>query len=151
MIEFARQMRHEPTPAEEVLWRLLRNYRLANLKSRRQHPIGRYIADFYIASASLVIELDGDTHTTEEGIEHDRVRHCYLESLGLMIIRFWNFEVKETQTVYLTGLQNCVCNGKDFGGTGPHGLMPHSSKRNPQVTESSCLQIKPTAPTSPPF
>jgi adenine-specific DNA-methyltransferase len=95
LIEFARQMRRGPTPAEERLWRLLRDRRLAGYKFRRQHPIGPYIADFYAASAALVIELDGDTHCTEEGIELDRIRHAYLESLSIAVIRFWNFEVKE--------------------------------------------------------
>ena len=95
LIEFAQQMRREPTPAEKAMWRLLRNYRLAGFKFRRQHPVGRYITDFYTSSASLVLELDGDSHATEEGIEHDRVRQAYLESLGLLVVRFWNFEVKE--------------------------------------------------------
>ena len=95
LIEFARRMRHEPTPAEEVMWRLLRNRRTAGFKFRRQHPVGRYIADFYSASAALVIELDGDTHATEEGIEHDRVRHEYLSGLGLEVLRFWNSAVHD--------------------------------------------------------
>jgi len=95
LIEFARRMCREPTPAEEAMWQLLRNHRLAGFKFRRQHPVGRYIADFYAPSAALVLELDGDTHATEEGIEHDRVRHAYLESLGLAVVRFWNSEVKE--------------------------------------------------------
>jgi len=95
LIEFARQMRREPIPAEKAVWRLLRNRRLADWKFRRQHPLGLYIADFYSASAALVIELDGDTHATEEGIEHDRIRHAYLQSLGVMVLRFWNGEVKE--------------------------------------------------------
>jgi very-short-patch-repair endonuclease len=77
------------------MWRLLRNRRLAGYKFRRQHPVGRYIADFYAASAALVVELDGDSHATEEGKEHDCVRHAYLEALGLAVIRFWNFEEKE--------------------------------------------------------
>jgi adenine-specific DNA-methyltransferase len=66
-------MRREPTPTEEALWRLLRNRQLAGCKFRRQHPVGRYIADFYSASAALVVELDGDSHATPEGQEHDRV------------------------------------------------------------------------------
>ena len=52
LIEFGAEMRHEPTPAEETMWRLLRNRRLAGYKFRRQHPIGPYIADFYAASAA---------------------------------------------------------------------------------------------------
>ncbi len=77
------------------MWRLLRNHRLSGFKFRRQHPISLYIADFYASSAALILELDGDTHATEEGIEHDRVRLAYLQSLGLMVIRFWNFEVND--------------------------------------------------------
>ena len=104
LIEFARRMRREPTPAEETLWRLLRNRRLAGFKFRRQHPIGPYIADFYAASAALVIELDGDSHATDEGKENDRIRHAYLESLGLLVVRFWNFEVKEDAEAILERL-----------------------------------------------
>jgi very-short-patch-repair endonuclease len=101
LIAFARQMRREPTPAEEAMWRLLRNRRLAGCKFRRQHPVGLYIAEFYTASAALVLEVDGDTHATEEGIEHDRVRHTYLHSLGLEVVRFWNTEVTEDQDAVL--------------------------------------------------
>jgi very-short-patch-repair endonuclease len=97
LIEFARQMRHEPTPAEEALWRLLRNRRFAGWKFRRQHPLGLYIADFYSSSAALVVELDGDSHATEEGAEYDRVRHEYLRSLGVEVLRFWNSELKENE------------------------------------------------------
>ena len=109
LIEFARQMRHEPTPAEEVLWRLLRNRQLSGIKFRRQHPVGLYIADFYTSEAAVVIELDGDTHATPEGIEHDRVRHAYLESLGLAVIRFWNFEVSENPDGILERVGELCC------------------------------------------
>src|SRR5438477_8499173 len=95
LLEFARRVRHEPTPAEESLWRLLRGRRLAGYKFRRQHLVPPYIADFYAALAALVIELDGDSHTTAEGVEHDRIRHAYLESLGLAVVRFWNTEVHD--------------------------------------------------------
>lgn len=95
LIEFARQTRREPTPAEEALWRLLRNRRFAGWKFRRRHPLGLYIADFYSAATAVVIELDGDSHATEEGIEHDRIRHEYLCSLGVAVLRFWNVELKE--------------------------------------------------------
>ncbi|VTT98025.1 Uncharacterized protein OS=Acinetobacter bouvetii DSM 14964 = CIP 107468 GN=F941_02368 PE=4 SV=1: DUF559 [Gemmataceae bacterium] len=104
LIDFAREMRHEPTPAELAVWRLLRNHRLAGFKFRRQHPVGRYIADFYAPTSALVLELDGDTHATEEGIEHDRVRQAYLESLGLLVVRVWNFEVRENPDGILTRL-----------------------------------------------
>jgi very-short-patch-repair endonuclease len=120
LIDFAREMRHEPTPAELAVWRLLRNHRLAGFKFRRQHPVGRYIADFYAPSSALVLELDGDTHATEEGIEHDRVRQAYLESLGLLVVRVWNFEVRENPTGFSNVFGSCAPSGRaNADGTRP--------------------------------
>lgn len=65
MIVRAREFRHAMTPAEEVLWKRLRNRQLG-FKVRRQHPIGRFITDFYCAEARLAIEIDGDTHTAPD-------------------------------------------------------------------------------------
>jgi very-short-patch-repair endonuclease len=95
LIQFARRMRRKPTPAEGALWQLLRNRQLVGCKFRRQHPVGLYIADFYSASAALVVELDGDSHTTPEGQEHDRIRYAYLRALGLEVVRFRNPEVAD--------------------------------------------------------
>ena len=39
---------------------------------KRQEVIGPYISDFYIASAKLVIEIDGAQHYTAEGKQDDR-------------------------------------------------------------------------------
>jgi very-short-patch-repair endonuclease len=95
LLEFARSMRREPTPAEKSTWHILRGRQLAGFKFRRQHPLGLYILDFYARGSALVIELDGDSHCSDEGREHDRVRKEYLEALGLCVLRFWNTEVFE--------------------------------------------------------
>ncbi len=87
----ARDMRHEATCAEDVLWERLRNRRLCGIKFRRQHAIGRFIVDFYCAEARLVIEVDGGIH--DYTVEDDAVRQEYLESLGLSVCRFTNAEV----------------------------------------------------------
>jgi very-short-patch-repair endonuclease len=55
-------MRHEPTQPERKLWRWLRNRRFGDYKFRRQHPIGRYVLDFYCHELKLAIELDGLPH-----------------------------------------------------------------------------------------
>lgn len=47
LLERARELRKQQTPAEEILWECLRDRRLLNTKFRRQHNIGRYITDFY--------------------------------------------------------------------------------------------------------
>lgn len=84
----ARQHRHEPTPAEDRLWKRLRNRQLAGIKFRRQHTIERFIVDFYSAEAWLVVEVDGEIH--EYTKEEDSIRQAYLESAGLRVLRFSN-------------------------------------------------------------
>ncbi|RYE27478.1 MAG: DUF559 domain-containing protein, partial [Sphingobacteriales bacterium] len=59
-------------------------------KFRRQHSIGNYIVDFYCPSEKLIIELDGEYHFTQEGIEYDKHRTAYLTSFGFRVIRFEN-------------------------------------------------------------
>ncbi|MDY0020245.1 MAG: endonuclease domain-containing protein [Anaerolineae bacterium] len=90
----ARQMCHEPTPAEEMLWQRLRNRGVANIKFRRQHVIERFIVDFYAAEAHLVVEIDGPIHEYTQ--EEDALRQEYLESLNLHVIRFTNEQVYMT-------------------------------------------------------
>lgn len=59
----------------------------------RQKVIGRYIVDFYCASAKLVIELDGSQHYEDEGKEKDNIRDEYLKSIGLDVLRYSNLEI----------------------------------------------------------
>ena len=60
---------------------------------RRQHPIWRFIADFYCASARLIIEIDGDTHAEPGQLEYDAARTNWLETRGYRVIRFTNAQV----------------------------------------------------------
>ncbi|QXP94332.1 DUF559 domain-containing protein [Methylococcus capsulatus] len=94
----ARAMRKTATDAENLMWRLLRNRRLANAKFRRQHPIGEYIADFYCDEHGLVVELDGGQHAEQK--TYDERRTAFLQSQGLTVLRFWNHQVLgETEAV----------------------------------------------------
>ena len=87
----AQALRRDPTPAEKKLWfELLRDL---PYKFTRQKPLGHYIADFYCSSQRLVIEVDGDSHYTQEGQRHDRMRTAALELQGLRVARFTNTEV----------------------------------------------------------
>ncbi|MBN1287693.1 MAG: FAD-dependent oxidoreductase [Anaerolineae bacterium] len=87
----ARQMRREPTGAENHLWQRLRSRQVMDQKFRRQHAIDRFIVDFYCAAARLVIEVDGPIHEYTD--QEDMIRQEYLESLGLSVLRFTNEEV----------------------------------------------------------
>ena len=81
------------TDAEVALWAKLRRRQLYDHQFRRQKPIGKFIVDFYCPSASLVIEIDGGQHYTEDGQAYDAKRDAYLRSLGLEVKRFSNSEV----------------------------------------------------------
>jgi very-short-patch-repair endonuclease len=89
----AREMRRPQTPAETTLWRALRNRNL-KYKFRRQHPIDRFIIDFYCAQAKLCIEVDGSSHLEPSQVEYDAARTAYLEELGYTVIRFRNEDVR---------------------------------------------------------
>jgi adenine-specific DNA-methyltransferase len=98
LLSRARTMRTHATDAENLLWQLLRNRRLGGAKFRRQHLIGRYIADFYSNEHSLVIELDGGQHMEQR--HYDEQRTSYLQNQGLTVLRFWNNQVLiETESV----------------------------------------------------
>jgi very-short-patch-repair endonuclease len=93
LLERARELRHPQTPAEATLWGALRNRNL-NYKFRRQHPIDRFIVDFYCAQAKLCIEIDGDSHGEASQVEYDAARTACLEELGYKVIRFNNEDVR---------------------------------------------------------
>ena len=82
-LKLVRELRHQQTEAETVLWQLLRDHRMLGFKFRRQHPIGRYVADFYCREAQLVIECDGAVHDQNEQWQHDQARDTYLTQQGL--------------------------------------------------------------------
>ena len=93
LLAYARNLRDQQTPAEAVLWDILRNRNFCGAKFRRQHPIGRYIVDFYCDEAKLIVELDGGEHNTDRGRRYDSARTRVLESAGLHVSRFWNDDV----------------------------------------------------------
>ncbi|MBR2929253.1 MAG: endonuclease domain-containing protein [Oscillospiraceae bacterium] len=90
-LENARRLRRDMTPYERKLWYLfLRKY---PVKIYKQRIIGRFIVDFYCASAGLVIELDGSQHYESEGIAYDAERSAFLNGLGLEVLRFSNRDI----------------------------------------------------------
>lgn len=92
-LQRARKMRRKPTEPERRLWRHLRGKQLGGFKFRRQHPMGKYIVDFYCFEVGLVVEVDGSSHAFRQ--EYDARRTAFLEAQGNVVIRFWNREVME--------------------------------------------------------
>jgi very-short-patch-repair endonuclease len=89
----SRELRQPQSPTEATLWRHLRN-RNHKYKFRRQHPIDRFIIDFYCAKAKLCIEIDGSSHFEKEQEDYDKARTEMLEALGYKVIQFTNDDVR---------------------------------------------------------
>jgi very-short-patch-repair endonuclease len=96
----ARHLRHRLTPAEARLWQALKNRQLGNLRWRCQHPIGRFIVDFYCPSRRLVVEVDGGIHQQQQ--DYDAARTEHLQEYGYTIIRFSNEAVESNLEAVLT-------------------------------------------------
>ena len=87
----AKYMRKHPTPAEEKLWQ---EYLIKfEFRVLRQRAIDNFIVDFYCAALKLAIEVDGDSHFTEQGKVYDEERTKILQGYGLRVIRFTNDDV----------------------------------------------------------
>ena len=121
----ARELRQKQTPAEEVMWELVRNRQLDNLKFRRQHQIGPYVTDFFCNDKKLVVELDGSVHDSEKQKKHDHKRTAYLESLGFSVLRFDNDYFLSNPGVVLEQITKHSLPstyGRGVGGEGNNGI-----------------------------
>ena len=99
-LDFVRKLRQEQTDAEQLMWLMLRDRRLLDLKFRRQHPVEPYVVDFYCHELRLAIELDGGQHNEPKTRRKDKLRTQFLENQGIRVLRFWDHEVlKETEAV----------------------------------------------------
>jgi len=88
----ARTLRRNMTLAEVLLWNRLKQRQVLGYDFDRQRPIGKYIVDFYCKALRLAIEVDGRSHDFKEN--QDVRRQGELELLGIVFLRFWDFEVK---------------------------------------------------------
>jgi len=75
---------------------------------RRQHPIGKFIVDFYCHEKLLVIELDGEIHNREDIAERDEGREYELRKKGLKILRFKNEQVTNDINYVLAEIQKSI-------------------------------------------
>ena len=77
----AQILRKNMTKEERKLWyEYLSQY---PYRFRRQVTFGKYILDFYCASAKLAIELDGSQHYETQGQLYDSQRTAWLNSMGI--------------------------------------------------------------------
>ncbi len=94
IFEKAKVLRDKMTASELQLWEHLRGKKMLNLRFRPQHPIDRFIADFYCHPLRLVIEVDGDIHKSESQKEYDVNREAELGYWGIKVLRFANEQIE---------------------------------------------------------
>jgi type I restriction enzyme R subunit len=130
LIEEARELRKKQTKAEEIFWQLVRNRKFNNLKFRRQHQIGNYIADFYCDELRLVIEFDGEVNNSPEQQKHDSKRDKFLTSSGFKVLRFKNQEILNSPESVFEEIENAILgntqkidSSSPFGRGGGEGLL----------------------------
>ncbi|NLO07083.1 MAG: endonuclease domain-containing protein [candidate division WS1 bacterium] len=91
-VKFAREQRREATRSEERLWQELRGKRLG-VRFRRQHPIGKFVIDFFCNERRLAVEIDGPVHEKQQG--YDRYRDEWLAEQGIRVLRIPDEDVTE--------------------------------------------------------
>ena len=92
IFQIAERLRRDMTEAEKIIWERVCKNQL-EVRIRRQHPIWKFIADFYCHELKLVIEIDGEIHLSNERREYDVSRNIILNEFGIEIIRFTNKQV----------------------------------------------------------
>ena len=97
--ERRKALRNNSTPAESILWRVMKGKGISGWKFRRQQGIGPYILDFYCPELRLGVELDGNSHDYK--YEYDEQRRSFLKQQGIPILRFSNEAV-------LNGLEGVI-------------------------------------------
>lgn len=137
--EYAQKNRNHPTEAESLLWEILSGRRIpaiqqrttngnspfrgyGGLKFRRQHIIGKYIADFACLETKLIIEVDGKYHNLEGQQEEDAIRTKVIEDYGYRVLRFTNEQVLYDTEQTLEKIKS-ACLTPPSGGRGATGSL----------------------------
>ncbi|MCH7733073.1 MAG: endonuclease domain-containing protein [Candidatus Marinimicrobia bacterium] len=104
--QLARNLRNNSTLSEVLLWIQLKGRQRMGYQFSRQKPIGNYIVDFYSSKLKLVIEVDGESHYKKE--KKDAEKQEFLESIGLVVLRFDDNQVKQDLDGVLTVIDNWI-------------------------------------------
>jgi len=121
IFEYAEKLRNNMTLEEKMVWERCCNNQLG-VRIRRQHPIWKYVADFYCHQVKLVIEIDGGIHLKKVNREYDIDREMNLIDFGIEIIRFTNDEVRTDIDAVMQQMKDKIAELK---------IMPSFDKASP--------------------
>ena len=100
----SQSLRRNMTKEERHLWYDF--LKSLSVTVHRQKVIGQYIADFYIADAKIVIELDGSQHFDEMQKQKDLVRESFFIQHGITVLRYSNYDIKNSFESVCTDILN---------------------------------------------
>jgi very-short-patch-repair endonuclease len=142
------------TDDERRLWAVLRRKQLAGYRFRRQHPMGPYVADFFCASAKLIVELDGGQHSEDDQMQRDEMRTRWLASRGYRVLRIWNNELKQRPNdivdMIVDALQHPPCNLSSVASARIEGAVAGESPYPPRSSKTARKPVtSPVVPSNP--
>jgi len=111
--EIARKLRNEAPLAEKLLWQHLKGKQMLGYDFHRQKPIDQYIVDFFCNELMLAIEVDGESHYSDEQIKKDKIRQTSLEQTGIKFLRFTNEDVKRNVEGVLVKIEEWIKNNEN--------------------------------------
>jgi very-short-patch-repair endonuclease len=114
LVKRARRLRQSMTIGEKILWNELKGNKLG-VDFDRQRPIDNYIVDFYCKDLMFAIEIDGQSHQTDEAQRRDIFRQRRLELLGVSVLRFDDLFVRNEPEKVTAQIKSWVsnCKGQD--------------------------------------
>ena len=107
IFQIAERLRRDMTASEKIIWdRVCKNQ--LGVRIRRQHPVWKFIADFYCHEVKLVIEIDGGIHLHPENKEYDISRDIILKEFQIEILRFSNKEVTNEPDLVIEKIKRTI-------------------------------------------
>ena len=124
----ARRFRRELSLPEKLLWVRLCG---ADIKFRRQHPLGPYVLDFYCPSLKLAIEVDGVAHDFGDRPQRDERRTEWLNGQGIQVLRVAAKEVLADPDAIADALISMCAEPlhQPVAGPPPHELCPQGGAK----------------------
>jgi very-short-patch-repair endonuclease len=106
--QLSRDLRNNSTLGEILLWKQLRARGMMGYQFYRQKPLDNYIVDFYCPALKLIIEIDGQYHSSEEDAVSDDIQQKKLEEWNLNFVRFQESEIRKDMINVLRTLENYI-------------------------------------------
>ncbi|MET3035737.1 endonuclease domain-containing protein [Chryseobacterium sp. NRRL B-14859] len=97
---------------EVIFWKKVRAKIFHEIDFDRQRIIGNYIVDFYVKALGLIVEIDGSIHDKKQ--VYDEMREKYFESLGLLVFKISDFDVRNNLNLAMKELEDFIWNHPVF-------------------------------------